>query len=168
MSSEIKDIRVIKKYPNRRLYDTHISSYVSLIDVKSLITKQVAVKIVDSKTKEDITRNTLFQILLEEEAAGMPVFSTPILVKMIQLYNGTKHSMMGQYLDAAFKTFYEMELLLNEKVQPFQVMPKSGEGELWQGFLNWQGPAMNLMMQTYVDQVNQLFSQSPQVDEHEK
>ena len=71
--------RLIKKYPNRRLYDTQTSTYVTLVDIKGLVMAGEAFKVVDAKTEDDLTRNILMQIILEEEACGSPVFSSQML-----------------------------------------------------------------------------------------
>ena len=68
--------RLIKKYPNRRLYDTQTSTYVTLVDIKGLVMSGDPFKVIDAKTEDDLTRNILLQIILEEEAGGVPVFST--------------------------------------------------------------------------------------------
>ncbi|HRE30521.1 MAG TPA: polyhydroxyalkanoate synthesis regulator DNA-binding domain-containing protein, partial [Candidatus Berkiella sp.] len=78
--------RVIKKYPNRRLYDTTISSYITLEDVKRLVVEQVAIKVVDARSQEDITHSTLLQIIIDQEENGPPLFTTPILQQMIRFY----------------------------------------------------------------------------------
>ena len=67
--------RLIKKYPNRRLYDTSASAYVTLAEIKDLVVRNQPVKVVDAKTGDDLTRSILLQIILEEEAAGVPMFS---------------------------------------------------------------------------------------------
>ena len=76
--------RLIKKYPNRRLYDTQTSTYVTLSDIKNLVMGSEVFKVVDAKTEEDLTRNILLQIILEEEAGGAPVFSTQMLSQIIR------------------------------------------------------------------------------------
>ena len=75
----MSDTRVIKKYPNRRLYDTEISSYITLGDVRELILEHVLFQVIDAKSKKDITRSILLQIILEQEEDGEPIFSTPVL-----------------------------------------------------------------------------------------
>ena len=70
----MSDKRLIKKYPNRRLYDTAISSYVTIADVKQMIIEYEDIEIVDAKTGEDLTRSVFLQILSEEEAGGTPIF----------------------------------------------------------------------------------------------
>ena len=96
MSSEL---HVIKKYPNRRLYDTEISSYITLEDVRQLVLKEVPIQVVDARTKEDLTYNTLLQIIMESEERGPSFFSTDILQKMIRFYGGSMQQMLRMMLD---------------------------------------------------------------------
>jgi polyhydroxyalkanoate synthesis repressor PhaR len=93
------ELHVIKKYPNRRLYDTEISSYITLEDVKQLVIKEVPIQVVDARTKEDITYNTLLQIIIESEEKGPAFFSTDILQKMIRFYGGSMQEMLRMMLD---------------------------------------------------------------------
>lgn len=93
------ELHVIKKYPNRRLYDTEISSYITLEDVKQLVIKEVPIQVVDARTKEDITYNTLLQIIIESEEKGPSFFSTDILQKMIRFYGGSMQQMFRMMLD---------------------------------------------------------------------
>ena len=74
-----EETRLIKKYPNRRLYDTATSSYITLADVKKLVLQQVPFKVADAKSNEDLTRSILLQIILEEESSGAPMFSSDML-----------------------------------------------------------------------------------------
>jgi len=81
-----EECRVIKKYPNRRLYDTTVSSYITLMDVKRLVIEKVSLKIIDARSKVDITHNTLLQIIMEQEEQGPPLFTTDLLQQMIRNY----------------------------------------------------------------------------------
>jgi len=78
-----KSLRVIKKYPNRRLYDTDTSSYITLAEVKRLVMKSEPFMVVDAKTNDDLTRSILLQIILEEEAGGAPMFTEAVLANII-------------------------------------------------------------------------------------
>ena len=78
--------RLIKKYPNRRLYDTKTSSYITLQEVKAMVIEAETIKVVDAKTEEDLTRSIFLQIILEEEAGGLPLFSEAALANMIRFY----------------------------------------------------------------------------------
>jgi polyhydroxyalkanoate synthesis repressor PhaR len=98
---------VIKKYPNRRLYDTTSSVYITLEDVKRLVEEKKPVKVVDAKTNEDLTRQTLMQILLEEEAGGAPIFTSEMLAQVISFYGHAQHSALGPFLDSSLKAFVQ-------------------------------------------------------------
>lgn len=98
---------VIKKYPNRRLYDTATSAYITLEDVKRLVVEKRVVKVLDAKTNEDLTRQTLMQIMLEEEAGGHPIFTAEMLAQMISFYGHAQHSALGPFLDASLKTYVQ-------------------------------------------------------------
>ena len=91
-TKRVGDERLIKKYPNRRLYDTQTSTYVTLADIKQLVMASESFKVLDAKTDEDLTRSILLQIILEEEACGVPIFTTQMLQQMIRFYG---HSMQG-------------------------------------------------------------------------
>ncbi|MBH1976195.1 MAG: polyhydroxyalkanoate synthesis repressor PhaR [Rhodocyclales bacterium] len=156
--------RTIKKYPNRRLYDTQTSSYITLADVKALVLAHEAFLVVDAKSEEDLTRAILLQIILEEEAGGAPMFSSEMLSQMIRFYGSAMQSMMGRYLDSNMKAFVDMQAKFSSQVvpnlaKPALGMPALGSPEMWNQFLNFQGPAMQNMMNTYVEQSQQLFQQ---------
>jgi polyhydroxyalkanoate synthesis repressor PhaR len=91
--------RVIKKYPNRRLYDTDTSSYITLAEVKQLVMGNEPVVVKDAKTGEDLTRSILLQIILEEEAGGAPMFSEAVLANIIRFYGHAMQGYMGSYLE---------------------------------------------------------------------
>ncbi|MDP3310862.1 MAG: polyhydroxyalkanoate synthesis regulator DNA-binding domain-containing protein, partial [Polaromonas sp.] len=71
--------RIIKKYPNRRLYDTDTSTYITLADVKQLVMDSADFVVRDAKTSEDLTRSIMLQIILEEETGGAPMFTEAVL-----------------------------------------------------------------------------------------
>src|SRR5678809_1351230 len=96
--------RIIKKYPNRRLYDTETSAYITLADVKKLVLEQVSFKVQDAKSHEDLTRSILLQIILEEETAGAPMFSSDMLAQIIRFYGNAMQGMMGSYLEKNIQT----------------------------------------------------------------
>jgi polyhydroxyalkanoate synthesis repressor PhaR len=96
---------VIKKYPNRRLYDTSTSAYVTLEDVKRLVESRASVRVVDAKTGADLTRQTFMQILLEQEAAGAPIFTADMLARMIGFYGNAHSSSLGVALDSSLQAF---------------------------------------------------------------
>lgn len=101
--------RVIKKYPNRRLYDTTVSSYITLEDVKSLVMQHVTLKIQDAKTGEDITRSILLQIILEQEEEGEPIFSSEVLAQLIRFYGDTLQGIIANYFERSLDLFAKQQ-----------------------------------------------------------
>ncbi|MBM3394749.1 MAG: polyhydroxyalkanoate synthesis repressor PhaR, partial [Betaproteobacteria bacterium] len=93
------EVRLIKKYPNRRLYDTTTSAYITLADVKRLVLENTAFKVLDAKSNEDLTRSILLQIILEEESEGAPIFSSDFLSQIIRFYGNAMQGMMGSFLE---------------------------------------------------------------------
>lgn len=102
--------RVIKKYPNRRLYDTDTSSYITLTEIKRLVMDSEVFAVVDAKSGEDITRSILLQIILEEEASGSPMFTAPVLANIIRFYGHTMQGMMGGYLEKNMQALMDMQV----------------------------------------------------------
>ncbi|MCP4695398.1 MAG: polyhydroxyalkanoate synthesis repressor PhaR [Gammaproteobacteria bacterium] len=109
--------RIIKKYPNRRLYDTGISRYITLDDVKKLVVKGVPFCILDAKTDEDLTRNILLQIILEQEEKGEPLFSSRMLEQLIRLYGDSLQGSIGNYLEKSFELMSEQQARMHEQMQ---------------------------------------------------
>lgn len=99
--------RIIKKYPNRRLYDTEISSYITIEDVRQLVVGGEPFEVHDAKTNEDITRSVLLQIITEHEDRGQPIFSTHLLSQIIRFYGDSLQGFMGSYLERSLETFVE-------------------------------------------------------------
>ena len=98
-------VRTIKKYPNRRLYDTANSGYITLADVKLMVLEQIEFQVIDAKSGDDLTRAILLQIILEEESGGLPMFSSEMLTQMIRFYGTAQQTMMGQYMEQNVKAF---------------------------------------------------------------
>lgn len=151
--------RLIKKYPNRRLYDTRTSTYITLVDVKDLVLKHEEFQVVDAKTGDDLTRSILLQIILEEEAAGVPMFSSDMLSQMIRFYGNAMQGMMGKYLENNVSAFTDMQKKLQDQARNIYGENPVMNKELWSQFLNFQGPAMQSMMGAYVDQSAKMFQQ---------
>jgi len=103
------ELHTLKKYPNRRLYDTRTSSYITLVDVKRMVLSNEAFVVRDAKTGEDLTRSILLQIILEEESGGVPMFSTPMLAQIIRFYGHAMQGVMGAMLEKNLQTFVEMQ-----------------------------------------------------------
>ncbi len=147
------DERLIKKYPNRRLYDTQTSTYVTLADIKELVMASESFKVLDAKTDEDLTRSILLQIILEEEACGMPIFSTQMLQQMIRFYGHSMQGLMGSHLERTMQSFMDMQQKLTEQSKSMT----GGGTEAWTQMMNLQNPFMQNLMTNYMDQSKDLF-----------
>ena len=148
-------VRVLKKYPNRRLYDTQASAYVTLADVKQMVLAGEAFEVRDAKSGEDLTRSILLQIILEEETAGAPMFSTDMLQQIIRFY--------GQALQAPLQDLMARNLqAVTELQQQFAKGAPAFNPEQWSQFLQAQAPTLQGMqglMGNYLEQSKALFQQ---------
>ena len=152
-------LRLIKKYPNRRLYDTRTSSYITLADVKELVLKHEQFQVVDAKTSVDLTRSILLQIILEEEAGGMPMFTSDLLSQLIRFYGNAMQGMVGNYLEKNMQTFVQVQKQLQEQSRTMFGDNSKVNKDLWAQFMNFQGSAMQGMMSAYMDQSKNVFMQ---------
>ncbi|MBU3625786.1 polyhydroxyalkanoate synthesis repressor PhaR [Polynucleobacter sp. JS-Safj-400b-B2] len=146
--------RLIKKYPNRRLYDTQTSTYVTLSDIKNLVMASEVFKVVDAKTEEDLTRNILLQIILEEEAGGAPVFSTQMLSQIIRFYGNSMQGLMGNYLEKTMQSFVDIHNKLGDQTKG---LGAGSTPEAWSQMMNLQNPLMQGLMGNYMQQSKDLF-----------
>ena len=146
--------RLIKKYPNRRLYDTQTSTYVTLSDIKSLVMGNEVFKVVDAKTEEDLTRNILLQIILEEEAGGAPVFSSQMLSQLIRFYGNSMQGLMGNYLEKTMQSFVDIHNKLGDQTKG---LGAGSTPEAWSQMMNLQNPLMQGLMGNYMEQSKDLF-----------
>ncbi len=153
------ELRLIKKYPNRRLYDTRTSSYITLADVKELVLKHEQFQVVDAKSSEDLTRSILLQIILEEEAGGMPMFTSDLLSQLIRFYGNAMQGMVGNYLEKNMQTFVQVQKQLQEQSRSMYGDNGKVNKDLWAQFMNFQGSAMQNMMAAYMDQSKNVFMQ---------
>src|SRR5690554_2170556 len=150
-------MRLIKKYPNRRLYDTRTSSYITLADVKQLVLDREEFQVVDAKSGDDLTRSILLQIILEEESGGVPMFSPTALSQIIRFYGHAMQGVMGSYLEKNIQAFIDIQDRMAEQSKGLygtQFGP-----EAWAQFMNVQTPVLQNMMNNYVDQSKNLFVQ---------
>ncbi len=131
-------VRTIKKYPNRRLYDTQTSSYVTLAEIKKLVMAASPMVVLDAKTGEDLTRSILLQIILEEESAGVPMFSEAVLSNIIRFYGHAMQGHMGSYLESHVQSFMDWQSKLGESSPALSP-------EVWSQFMQWQTPLMHNM-----------------------
>lgn len=153
-NKKVSENRLIKKYPNRRLYDTETSSYVTLSDIKNLVMAGAAFTVVDAKTEDDLTRNILLQIILEEEAAGAPVFSTQMLSQIIRFYGNSMQGLMGNYLEKTMQSFVDIHNKLGDQSSGLNA---GSNPEAWAKMMSLQNPMMEKLMGNYMDQSKDLF-----------
>jgi polyhydroxyalkanoate synthesis repressor PhaR len=149
--------RLIKKYPNRRLYDTQTSTYITLADVKQLVLASEEFQVVDAKSGEDLTRSILLQIILEEEGGGVPMFSSTMLSQIIRFYGNAMQGIMGSYLEKNIQAFMEIQERVAE--QSKNLYGTQFGPEAWTQFMNGQAPMMQNMMNSYIEQSKNLFVQ---------
>ncbi len=150
--------RILKKYPNRRLYDTQLSTYITLTDVKAMVLSAESFEVRDAKTGEDLTRSILLQIILEEESGGVPMFSAPMLAQIIRFYGHSMQGMMGSYLEKNLQTFTDIQARLTEQSKGL-LDPAAQSPEMWSQFLNGQAPVVQGLMGNYMDQSRKMFAQ---------
>ena len=142
-AAEDAGMRVLKKYPNRRLYDTATSSYITLAQVKELVMQAEPFVVRDAKTGEDLTRSILLQIILEEEAGGSPIFTEAVLRNIIRFYGHTLQGFFGANLENSIQAFADMQQKMMENAP---------------GMDGWQ-KAMQEMMRNYTAQSGQAVQQ---------
>ncbi|HEX7637648.1 MAG TPA: polyhydroxyalkanoate synthesis repressor PhaR [Burkholderiaceae bacterium] len=147
--------RILKKYPNRRLYDTLTSSYITLADVKKMVLDGADFEVRDAKTGEELTRSILLQIILEEETGGVPMFSTPMLANIIRFYGHAMQGLMGSWLEKNLQTLAEMQQRFG---QPAAGLP-GFTPETWGQFMGNQAPVMQNLMGSYLEQSKKMFEQ---------
>ena len=144
--------RVIKKYPNRRLYDTDTSAYITLVEVRQLVMAHQSLVVRDAKSGEDITRSILLQIILEEEAGGAPLFTEAVLANIIRVYGQSMQGFMGSYLEKNVQLFTDMQTKMAE--QSPGVTP-----EIWAQFMSTQSPMLQGLMGNYAEQSRTMVTQ---------
>ncbi|MFT5174942.1 MAG: polyhydroxyalkanoate synthesis repressor PhaR [Gammaproteobacteria bacterium] len=113
----VSEPRIIKKYPNRRLYDTTVSSYITLEDVRKLVLDSEEFCVIDARSKDDITRSILLQIILEQEEDGNPIFSEQVLAQVIRFYGDALQGTLTNYLDRSFGLFVEQQESMHAQMQ---------------------------------------------------
>ncbi|MEO8544638.1 MAG: polyhydroxyalkanoate synthesis repressor PhaR [Burkholderiaceae bacterium] len=149
---ERSDRRIIKKYPNRRLYDTNSSAYITVSEVRQLVMDCEPFVVIDAKTGEDLTRSILLQIILEQEANGSPMFTAPVLSNIIRFYGHTMQGFMGGYLEKNMQTLMDVQMRLGEQSE--KMTP-----DVWKQFMNMQLPVVQGMLGSNLDQSKNLLTQ---------
>ena len=133
--------RVIKKYPNRRLYDTDTSTYITLAEVKQLVLDSESFVVRDAKTGDDLTRSIMLQIILEAEAGGAPMFSEAALANIIRFYGNAGQGFMGTYLEKNVQAFTDIQAKLAEQ-------SKTVSPEMWAQFMKMPNPLLQSMTES--------------------
>ena len=153
---------IIKKYPNRRLYDTQTSTYITLADVKQMVLAHDTFRVVDAKTNDDLTRSIMLQIILEEENEGVSLFATEMLAQIIRSYGNVMQGMLGSYLEKNMQAFADIQSDLAESGEKTDAQQQI-DSEVWQQLLAIQTPMMQGMMSTYIQQSREMFLQMREV-----
>ncbi len=153
---------IIKKYPNRRLYDTQTSTYITLADVKQMVLAHDTFRVVDAKTNDDLTRSIMLQIILEEENEGVSLFTTEMLAQIIRSYGNVMQGMLGSYLEKNMQAFADIQSDLAESGEKTDAQ-RQIDSEVWQQLLAIQTPMMQGMMSTYIQQSREMFLQMREV-----
>lgn len=109
MTTDPDNIRLIKKYPNRRLYDTQDSRYITLDDAREMVMDNTPFTVIDQKTGEDLTRSILLQIIVEQESHGESPFNAEILSEFIRNYSETSRQNFSSFLQASMTLFGEQQ-----------------------------------------------------------
>ena len=145
-AAEADSPRVIKKYPNRRLYDTQHSSYITLTQVRELVMAHTPFVVRDAKTGEDLTRSILLQIILEEEAGGAPMFTEAMLANIIRFYGHTMQGHMGSFIEKNVQMFTDFQAKMAEQ----------GGVDAWAKMMQMPNP---LMPAAYAEQMQKMQEQ---------
>ncbi len=138
--SIMEPYRIIKKYSNRRLYDTTISKSITLDEIKELVIKHIKFKIIDNNTEEDITNYVLLQIIMERESGRSPIFTTTILENFIRVYDNPIQKLVSEFLEKNFSTLLNEEsgfytyFQQNPTLDMFADLAKRN-AEIWQSFV---------------------------------
>ncbi len=156
-TTSAEPVRLIKKYPNRRLYDTKTSTYITLADVKQLVLDSEVFTVIDAKTGQELTRSILLQIILEEESGGVPMFSSTMLAQVIRFYGHAMQGMMGAYLEKNIQAFKEIQDQMTDQSQ--SMYGTQFGSEAWSQFMTMQTPMLQNMMNNYVEQSKNMFVQ---------
>ena len=143
--------RTLKKYPNRRLYDTRTSSYITLADVKRMVLAAEDFEVLDAKSGDDITRSILLQIILEEESGGVPMFSTQTLAQIIRFYGHAMQGMMGPYMEHSLRAFADLQSRMAEQGKGLYDA-KAFTPEAWSQFFGGQN-----LLNPYLEQSKAMF-----------
>ena len=142
--------RIIKKYANRRLYDTKTSQYITLDDLKQLIVSGIVVQILDARSKKDISREVLLQLVAEQESLGRPILNEAILTALIRFYDHPMQKMVSRYLEMALDLLHRQRSQLTERMQKLVQTPADLVSDLTRQNMDW----MNQLQQSFMASMN--------------
>jgi polyhydroxyalkanoate synthesis repressor PhaR len=142
-SSSSSEPRIIKKYPNRRLYDTSKRAYITLSDIQDYVLQRIEFRVIDAQTEADLTRATLFQVLTEQETSNNTFFTTTLLQHMIRLYHENMQNLFSQYFEQALTQFIQQKETWSSQFEKYQSNnPLNAlkeltrlQGQFWESFL---------------------------------
>lgn len=109
--------RIIKKYPNRRLYDTEVSRYITLQEIRELVLAGTDFTVIDKHSGDDITRSILLQVISEQEEGGDPIFTTEVLTQIIRFYGDSMQGSMSRYLELSLQLFFDQQQHFKDRLQ---------------------------------------------------
>jgi polyhydroxyalkanoate synthesis repressor PhaR len=138
--------RIIKKYANRRLYDTENSCYITLDDLKNLIISGIPIEVQEAKTKKDISREVLLQLVAEQESLGRPILNEAILTALIRFYDHPMQKLASSYLETALGQLQDQRAQLSEKMQDLMESPADLVGQLTRQNMEWMGQLQKAFM----------------------
>jgi polyhydroxyalkanoate synthesis repressor PhaR len=144
--------RIIRKYPNRRLYDVASGGYITLADVKELVLKNVAFQVVDAKSGAELTRAILLQIILEEESGAAPMFSAEMLAQIVRFHGAAQQTMVGAYMEENVNTMLGIQRKLQEAARPSHGDTVTLTSDQWRQWMQLQAPAMQAMLSRFLEQ----------------
>ncbi len=143
--------RIIKKYPNRRLYDTETSAYITLAEIKQFVLEYQAFEVRDARSNEDLTRSILLQIILEEESGGVPMFSADMLGNIIRYYGHSMQGLMGSYLERSIGAFHEAQKKFQDQSQNIYGTTPAFAPDSWSKLMQAAPTAMPTNMGEYLE-----------------
>ena len=143
-------MRIIKKYPNRRLYDTETSTYITLAEVKQFVLEYQSFQVQDARSGEDLTRSILLQIILEEESGGVPMFSSDMLANIIRYYGHSMQGLMGNYLERSIHAFAEAQKQFQDQAGKVYGQIPAFTPDAWQSVLQGKGSGLQNMVGDYL------------------
>jgi polyhydroxyalkanoate synthesis repressor PhaR len=134
----MSEVRIIKKYPNRRLYDTEISRYITLEEIRQLVLAGIRFRVEDKRTKDDITRSILLQVIAEQEEGGDPMFTTELLQFIIRYYGDPMQTSISRYLELSAQLFQaqqhhftdQLRQMLGQAQQPLQILREMADKQV--------------------------------------